>query len=148
MGHTTATGTRPEVRRTIAADWSLIKPGTPVNIVGLGPRIVEDRGPGVIGPHVDLWTDNCNTAINWGRRDRRLIVMNRHVTAKEWDETRAAIRADRQDRLSEAPEPPGAEISREGMSLLLRAWLFAWMVVAVGLAGVAVALLLASRDRK
>lgn len=145
LGHKTATGTRPEARRTIAADWNVLKPGTPVNIVGLGPRIVEDNGPRVVGYHVDVFTDSCNTALNWGAPDRRLIVMKRPVSAREWDETRAAIASDRLDRLVDAQEPPGREIAREGASLPLRLWIGAWLTVAAGLLTAAVCLLWAAR---
>ena len=76
----TATGTTVEEGRTIAADWSVLPPGTVVKIVGLeGYYTVEDRGGAVVGNIIDLYIEDLDEAITWGRQERKIYV-------KEWGE--------------------------------------------------------------
>ncbi|AYP68423.1 3D domain protein [Bacillus phage vB_BboS-125] len=76
----TATGTTVKEGRTIAADWSILPPGTVVRIQGLeGYYTVEDRGGAVVGNIIDLYIEDLEEAITWGRQERKLYV-------KEWVE--------------------------------------------------------------
>lgn len=145
----TASGQWPVSGRTAAADFRILPVGTAIHIPGLGPYIIQDSGRAIKGLRLDLYMPTCAEAIRWGVRERLVYVLDHEVTRPEWEEIQADVRRERSlGWRMEAPEPPGREIPKEGMSFLLRAWLFAWMVVAVGLSFVAVALLLASRDRK
>lgn len=72
----TATGTTVKEGRTIAADWSVLPPGTVVKIEGLdGTYTVEDKGGGVKGNHIDLYIADLNRALEWGRQQRSVWVV-------------------------------------------------------------------------
>lgn len=72
----TATGTTVTEGRTIAADWTVLPPGTVVEIEGLhGQYTVEDRGGAVKGKHIDLYIQNLNEAKAWGRQTRSVQVI-------------------------------------------------------------------------
>jgi 3D (Asp-Asp-Asp) domain-containing protein len=53
---------------TVAADWAVFAPGDVVRIDGLpgiGPghaHMVQDRGSGVVGPHLDVYFTSCADA--------------------------------------------------------------------------------------
>lgn len=62
--------------RTIASDWSQLPPGTIVAIEGLdGTYTVEDRGGGIKGKHIDLYIEDLEEALTWGRQDRAVWVI-------------------------------------------------------------------------
>ncbi|WP_332648844.1 3D domain-containing protein [Lysinibacillus sp. 54212] len=72
----TATGAYVKEGRTIAADWNVLPPGTVVEIEGLpGRYVVEDRGGGVRGNHIDLYIENLNSALSWGKQKRNVQVI-------------------------------------------------------------------------
>ena len=72
----TATGTDVKEGRTIAADWAVLPPGTVVEIEGLeGTYVVEDRGGGVDGNHIDLYIESLLRAKDWGRQERSVWVV-------------------------------------------------------------------------
>lgn len=78
----TATGTTAVEGRTISADWSILPPGTKVNIEGLpGYYVVEDRsekrekGGKIIGKHIDLFIPKLQAALEWGRQYRNVTVI-------------------------------------------------------------------------
>ena len=50
----TATGTEATPGRTVAADWTVLPPGSVVYIVGVGVRTVEDNGSAVQGKQLDI----------------------------------------------------------------------------------------------
>lgn len=74
----TATGATVQEGVTIAADWDVLPPGTVVKIEGLpGDYVVQDRGGGVKGNHIDLYIADLEKARQWGKEYREIYV-------KEW----------------------------------------------------------------
>lgn len=72
----TATGTTVAEGRTIAADWGVLPPGTVVTIEGLqGQYVVEDKGGGVNGNHIDLFITDLDRAKKWGRQERKVRII-------------------------------------------------------------------------
>jgi 3D (Asp-Asp-Asp) domain-containing protein len=57
----------------------VLPPGTRVYIEGVGERVVEDRGGAVKGKHIDLYIEDLDAALEWGRQKRDLYVI-------EWGE--------------------------------------------------------------
>lgn len=73
----TATGTEATPGRTIAADWSILPPGSVVYIVGVGVRTVEDKGSAVQGKQLDIAVAMHSEALTWagyGPHDVYLIA--------------------------------------------------------------------------
>ena len=80
----TATGTEVKEGRTIAADWAVLPPGTIVKIEGLtGTYTVEDRsaskeqGGKVNGYHIDLFMEDLDQALEWGRKHRKIQIIEK-----------------------------------------------------------------------
>ncbi|MGN0345674.1 MAG: 3D domain-containing protein [Lachnospiraceae bacterium] len=71
----TATGTVPQQGRTIAVDPSVIPYGTVVHIEGLGDYVAEDCGGMIRGNHIDVYFDNHEEAVAFGRQ-RRYVTFN------------------------------------------------------------------------
>ena len=63
----TRSGTIVEEGRTIAADWSILAPGSRVYIEGVGERIVEDTGGLIVGNCIDVFVEDVETALRGGR---------------------------------------------------------------------------------
>ena len=61
----TAAGTEATPGRTIAADWSILPPGSVVYIVGVGVRTVEDKGTAVTGKQLDISVAMHSEALTW-----------------------------------------------------------------------------------
>ncbi|HWE60446.1 MAG TPA: 3D domain-containing protein [Chloroflexota bacterium] len=61
-GNRTATGTWPQVGRTVAVDPSVIPLGSTVYIQGLGVFRAEDTGGAVIGRHIDVFVATVGDA--------------------------------------------------------------------------------------
>ena len=61
----TATGTEATPGRTVAADWSVLPPGSTVYIVGVGVRVVEDSGSAVTGKQLDVAVALHSEALAW-----------------------------------------------------------------------------------
>jgi 3D (Asp-Asp-Asp) domain-containing protein len=73
----TATGTVATPGRTVAADWSILPPGSVVYIVGVGVRVVEDKGSAVQGKQLDVAVALHSEALEWagyGPHDVYLIA--------------------------------------------------------------------------
>ena len=70
----TATGTEPQEGRTIAVDPSVIPYGSHVVIEGLGTYIAEDCGGGVKGNHIDLYFENHDDAVKFGRKQLYVTI--------------------------------------------------------------------------
>ena len=70
----TATGTEPQEGRTIAVDPSVIPYGSHVVIEGFGTYIAEDCGGGVKGNHIDMYFENHEDAIKFGRRQLYVTI--------------------------------------------------------------------------
>lgn len=63
----TASGTTVKEGQTIAADWTVLVPGTKVYIEGVGERIVEDTGGAIVGQAIDVYVEDVNEALENGR---------------------------------------------------------------------------------
>ena len=63
----TRSGTVVEEGRTIAADWSVLEPGTKVYIDGIGERIVEDTGGAIVDKCIDVYVEDLEVALQGGR---------------------------------------------------------------------------------
>lgn len=76
----TATGTVP--RRveggwsTIAVDPRVIPYGTKVYVENYGYAIAEDTGGAIKGNRVDLYMNSVSAALNWGRRNVTIYILN------------------------------------------------------------------------
>lgn len=61
---------------TIAADWDVFQAGTVLYIEGLGERIVQDRGGAINGMDVDVYFDDHQEALEFGRRHLNAYVVS------------------------------------------------------------------------
>lgn len=75
--HPTKAGTTPVSGFTAAADPRVLPIGSIIWIEGLGERMIHDVGGAVRGAHVDVFTDSCSRAREWGRRKRKVRVLSR-----------------------------------------------------------------------
>lgn len=71
----TRSGTTVEEGRTIAADWSVLEPGTKVYIEGVGERIVEDTGGLIVGECIDVYVEDVEVALERGRHTAKVWVV-------------------------------------------------------------------------
>lgn len=71
----TASGAVAEQGVTIAADWDVLPPGTIVYIDGLGERVVQDRGGAIKGNAVDIYFEDHDEALVFGRQAVRLYII-------------------------------------------------------------------------
>jgi 3D (Asp-Asp-Asp) domain-containing protein len=59
---------------TIAADWSVLPPGTEVYIDGVGYRTVQDVGGAVKGRHIDVYLNTHAQAEQFGKQRLEIYV--------------------------------------------------------------------------
>lgn len=71
----TASGAVAEQGVTISADWDVLPPGTIVYIDGLGERVVQDRGGAIKGNAVDIYFEDHDEALVFGRQAVRLYII-------------------------------------------------------------------------
>ena len=71
----TASGAVAQEGVTIAADWDVLPPGTVVFIDGLGERVVQDRGGAIKGNAVDVYFEDHDEALVFGRQTVRLYIV-------------------------------------------------------------------------
>lgn len=71
----TATGTTATEGRTIAADFAVLPSGSIVEIEGIGLRVVEDCGGAVNGRHIDVYMEDTNKAVKFGKQQRKVRVI-------------------------------------------------------------------------
>lgn len=71
----TASGAVAQEGVTIAADWDVLPPGTVVYIDGLGERVVQDRGGAIKGNAVDVYFEDHDEALVFGRQTVRLYIV-------------------------------------------------------------------------
>ena len=71
----TASGAVAQEGVTIAADWDVLPPGTVVYIDGLGERVVQDRGGAIKGNTVDVYFEDHDEALVFGRQAVRLYIV-------------------------------------------------------------------------
>lgn len=69
----TATGTKAMEGRTIAVDPNKIPYGTEVLIDGK-TYIAEDCGGAIKGNRIDLYFDSHQSALEWGRQEKEVII--------------------------------------------------------------------------
>ena len=60
---------------TAAMDKS-IPFGTKIYIEGVGERIVQDRGGAIKGNRIDLYFDDHQSALNFGRQTKQVTILN------------------------------------------------------------------------
>lgn len=72
----TADGSVAQAGVTIAADWDVFPAGTVLYIEGLGERIVQDRGGAINGYDVDVYHDDHNAALQFGRQHLNAYVVS------------------------------------------------------------------------
>lgn len=68
----TATGTKAG-KGTVAADFSVLPPGTRLSIPGYGEGTVSDKGGSIRGNRLDVWFPSHDEALKWGRRRVKII---------------------------------------------------------------------------
>lgn len=62
---------------TVAADLSILPPGTKLFIPGYGPGVVSDTGGKIKGNKLDLWFSDHESALKWGRQLVRVEILER-----------------------------------------------------------------------
>lgn len=72
----TADGSVAQVGVTIAADWDVFPAGTVLYIDGLGERIVQDKGGAINGYDVDVYFDDHQEALQFGRQHLQAYVVS------------------------------------------------------------------------
>ena len=72
----TATGTKATEGRTIAVDPNKIPYGTEVNIEGVGVRVAEDCGGAIKGNRIDIYFNDHQSALNFGRQTKEVTILN------------------------------------------------------------------------
>lgn len=72
----TADGSVAQQGVTIAADWDAFPAGTVLYIDGLGERIVQDVGGAIKGNRVDVYFDNHQDALQFGRQTLKAYVVS------------------------------------------------------------------------
>lgn len=73
----TRSGKRPVSGRTIAVDRRLHKMGDDLDIEGLGIRRAEDTGSAIKGRRIDVFMDDHDEAVKFGRQVRRVRKVRR-----------------------------------------------------------------------
>lgn len=76
----TASGVQPVLEHTVAADPDVLPIGSIIDIDGFGKRMVQDVGPKVRGYQIDVFVADCDSAIDWGKRLRKVKVLHRPST--------------------------------------------------------------------
>lgn len=71
----TKSGTTVKEGQTIAADWTVLAPGTKVYIEGVGERIVEDTGGDIVGQAIDVYVEDVDRAMDNGRHMAKVWVL-------------------------------------------------------------------------
>lgn len=72
-GNRTATGTWPS-RGTVATDPRVIPMGTRMHIEGYGEAVAADTGGAIKGQKLDLYMDDVNECLQWGRRKVQIQI--------------------------------------------------------------------------
>lgn len=71
----TRSGTTVKEGQTIAADWTVLEPGTKVYIEGVGERIVEDTGGDIVGQAIDVYVEDVEVARQLGRHKANVWIV-------------------------------------------------------------------------
>ena len=73
-GNATATGVMPQVGVTIAVDPTVIPLGSDIYVEGFGWMKAQDTGGLIKGNIIDIFMDTESEAIQWGRRNIKILV--------------------------------------------------------------------------
>lgn len=73
-GNRTCTGTWPQEGRTVATDPAVIPHGSRLIIDGQPGYVAEDSGSAVQGRIIDIYMDQTDRCLDWGRRQVEVIV--------------------------------------------------------------------------
>ena len=71
----TASGVKAVQGVTVAADTNKLPFGTKIYIDGVGERIVQDRGGAIKGNRIDLYFENHQSALNFGRQTKGVRII-------------------------------------------------------------------------
>ena len=71
----TRSGAVVEEGRTIAADWTVLEPGTKVYIDGIGERVVEDTGSAIVDKRIDVYVEDVEVARQLGRHKADVYIV-------------------------------------------------------------------------
>lgn len=71
----TASGAIAQEGVTIAADWDVYPLGTVLQVEGLGEYIVQDRGGAIKGLKIDVYFEDHDDALQFGRQEVRIRVV-------------------------------------------------------------------------
>jgi 3D (Asp-Asp-Asp) domain-containing protein len=63
---------------TIAADWSVLPKGTIVYIDSVGYRTSEDTGSKVKGNHIDIFMNDHQSALNFGKQELNVWIISQN----------------------------------------------------------------------
>lgn len=99
----TATGTRAR-RGTVAVDPSVIPFGTKMYIPGYGYGVAEDTGGAIKGNRIDLFFDDVDEALQWGRKSVSIRLFGRGKKSNNpaifaWGESDAGWPFEKDERL-------------------------------------------------
>ena len=75
----TASGQPIQADVTVAADQALLPYGTVLYIEGVGVRVVQDKGAGVQGYHLDVAVDTHENALAWSGYGEHRVWIIREV---------------------------------------------------------------------
>lgn len=75
----TASGQPIQVGVTVAADQTIFPYGTVLYIDGVGIRVVQDKGAGVQGAHLDVAVDTHENALTWSGYGEHRVWIIREV---------------------------------------------------------------------
>jgi 3D (Asp-Asp-Asp) domain-containing protein len=73
-GNRTATGTWPQEGRTVATDPAVIPHGSRLTIDGQPGYVAEDSGSAVRGRIIDIYMEQPDRCMDWGRRQVQVVV--------------------------------------------------------------------------
>ena len=74
QGEVTATGTKPQEGRTVAVDPKAIPYGTELIINGKSGYVAEDCGEDIRGNRIDIFMEDYNRCIEFGRQTVRVEI--------------------------------------------------------------------------
>jgi 3D (Asp-Asp-Asp) domain-containing protein len=72
----TASGVKAQQGITVAADTKVLPFGAKIYIEGVGERIVQDTGSAIKGKKIDLYFENHQEALNFGRQTKQVTIIN------------------------------------------------------------------------